>query len=770
MSENNNPTGSLGMARVNGITPINNLPEDKEHKDSHTVIMDILDKLSPEDKEIFDNLPQNVIEDIISEIDGDPLFGEAYIKGVIENIKNKQKSSKPYKFKSNDKINYRNFIFKPQSTNNTVQNSEEEDAPTVKQNPIVRRERRNRTRKYLNSVSPDSNIEQIRDLPDVSATRINSNDLSVPIIEGSVEEDKDKMLLQIFKVLTDSKKIQDKILTKITSIESVIKLTSREHDINLAQNEYTVARNRAMGQGGTGSQITVAGGGSTSSYTTINNGGGNNGDFRDLGNRHEESMLDKTLNYIGVSSPKTVRMLKAAATALGVVGIGLKGAMENQNGNNIDKNTSQDEKAKYGMKKLVSLGMDKEDAAALLGNASRESSFDIKAVGDGGKSIGLLQWDATRRANFEKVFKKPFNESTYDEQLEFAYWETNNTHKKQFSKVHAAKTIKEKSELFERGIEVTKESHDYGVYDPKRTTNAERYTNFDINSANTGITSDSTLGIIARLGTKSNYSGQNIDRIFGDNGGFGLYHIPDDKVKDKIDPPEKIEPEPEKPHLLGRIGKLLGNEWFDHRQANKDNQLADKVGYVGKKYISNPMKSLTDHFASIEHKPLRKKLNLTDDGKSDWLGNLKIVDSITARSSLALSDGIDYVDDRFNKIEHKPLKEKWNLTEHSPNNDRYDTLVSLLKSLPDGTSERLHKTKPEQDHKNIDDPAFQELNSNIVSGFNQLQKTLGYLVSKAMTNNQPTTQPTSAPQQAAAPVTAKNHEPSTFESFINGLF
>ena len=80
--------------------------------------------------------------------------------------------------------------------------------------------------------------------------------------------------------------------------------------------------------------------------------------------------------------------------------------------------------------------------------------------------------------------------------------------------------------------------------------------------------------------------------------------------------------------------------------------------------------------------------------------------------------------------------------------------------------ERMQSGKPFR----LDDPAFQELNSNIVSGFNQLQKTLGYLVSKAMTNNQPTTQPTSAPQQAAAPVTAKNHEPSTFESFINGLF
>jgi len=63
---------------------------------------------------------------------------------------------------------------------------------------------------------------------------------------------------------------------------------------------------------------------------------------------------------------------------------------------------------------LQGMGWTKEQAIGIVANESRESSGDINAVGDNGRSKGLFQWDAGRRAMFQKVFGYDMMDKTID--------------------------------------------------------------------------------------------------------------------------------------------------------------------------------------------------------------------------------------------------------------------------------------------------------------------------------------------------------------------
>lgn len=63
---------------------------------------------------------------------------------------------------------------------------------------------------------------------------------------------------------------------------------------------------------------------------------------------------------------------------------------------------TQEQRAKYLMGKLQSdLHLTKEQAAGIAGNIQIESSFDTKAVGDGGKALGIAQWHPDRRVGLD---------------------------------------------------------------------------------------------------------------------------------------------------------------------------------------------------------------------------------------------------------------------------------------------------------------------------------------------------------------------------------
>lgn len=63
---------------------------------------------------------------------------------------------------------------------------------------------------------------------------------------------------------------------------------------------------------------------------------------------------------------------------------------------------TQEQRAKYLMGKLQSdLHLTKEQAAGIAGNIQIESSFDTRAVGDGGKALGIAQWHPDRRIGLD---------------------------------------------------------------------------------------------------------------------------------------------------------------------------------------------------------------------------------------------------------------------------------------------------------------------------------------------------------------------------------
>jgi len=68
-------------------------------------------------------------------------------------------------------------------------------------------------------------------------------------------------------------------------------------------------------------------------------------------------------------------------------------------------------------------GWTKEQAAGLVANISRESSFNPERVGDSGKAYGLGQWHPDRQAEFKKVFGKDIKGSSFEEQLAFMQYE-----------------------------------------------------------------------------------------------------------------------------------------------------------------------------------------------------------------------------------------------------------------------------------------------------------------------------------------------------------
>ncbi len=77
-------------------------------------------------------------------------------------------------------------------------------------------------------------------------------------------------------------------------------------------------------------------------------------------------------------------------------------------------NPASAEQLQKDIRTLQKLGWTKEQAIGIVANEARESSGDINAVGDHGRSKGLFQWDATRRAEFQRVFGYDMMDSKVD--------------------------------------------------------------------------------------------------------------------------------------------------------------------------------------------------------------------------------------------------------------------------------------------------------------------------------------------------------------------
>ena len=98
-------------------------------------------------------------------------------------------------------------------------------------------------------------------------------------------------------------------------------------------------------------------------------------------------------------------------------------------------------------------GWTAEQAAGIVSNLKSESSLNPNAQGDNGRAYGIAQWHPDRQKQFEKVYGKPIQGSSVNEQLEFVDWELKNTESKAGDKLKQAKTAKEAGSIVSKEYE-----------------------------------------------------------------------------------------------------------------------------------------------------------------------------------------------------------------------------------------------------------------------------------------------------------------------------
>ena len=119
------------------------------------------------------------------------------------------------------------------------------------------------------------------------------------------------------------------------------------------------------------------------------------------------------------------------------------------------EDTPPNERAKKALEYFVGQGYTPEQAAGIVGNLQAESGMmlDPAALGDSGTAYGIAQWRGSRQEDFKTKFKKPIQESTFDEQLEFIAYELKNKERKADEALRKARTPEKAAEVFAREYE-----------------------------------------------------------------------------------------------------------------------------------------------------------------------------------------------------------------------------------------------------------------------------------------------------------------------------
>lgn len=105
----------------------------------------------------------------------------------------------------------------------------------------------------------------------------------------------------------------------------------------------------------------------------------------------------------------------------------------------------------YIVQYFVNKGLTLNQAKGIYGNLMQESGGNIKAIsGDGHNSYGIAQWTGKRKY---KLFNMYGNNPSLDNQLDFLWWELNNTEKASLEALKNTNTIDEATRVFMRKFE-----------------------------------------------------------------------------------------------------------------------------------------------------------------------------------------------------------------------------------------------------------------------------------------------------------------------------
>lgn len=112
--------------------------------------------------------------------------------------------------------------------------------------------------------------------------------------------------------------------------------------------------------------------------------------------------------------------------------------------NPIKKATPSD--GEFIINYFVNKGLTRIQAKGIYGNLMQESGGNIQAISsDGYNSYGLAQWTGPRK---QKLFEMYGPNPTIEQQLDFLWWELNNTHKDALRALKQAKTVYDATKIF----------------------------------------------------------------------------------------------------------------------------------------------------------------------------------------------------------------------------------------------------------------------------------------------------------------------------------
>lgn len=96
-------------------------------------------------------------------------------------------------------------------------------------------------------------------------------------------------------------------------------------------------------------------------------------------------------------------------------------------------------------------GLTLNQAKGIYGNLMQESGGNLQAISkDGNNSYGLAQWTGSRK---EKLFNMYGYNPTAYQQLDFLWWELNNTHKGALTKLKDTTTVEDATKVFMKDFE-----------------------------------------------------------------------------------------------------------------------------------------------------------------------------------------------------------------------------------------------------------------------------------------------------------------------------
>lgn len=195
-------------------------------------------------------------------------------------------------------------------------------------------------------------------------------------------------------------------------------------------------------------------------------------------------LIQYAYNQIGIDLPRTAKEISKTGTeveSLDDVQIGDLICSSSSSGNHvqmvskIDNNqiyTIEAKGKKYGVvetplkdtKKITSIrrvsnqnnnfiidyfvdkGLTRTQAKGIYGNIMQESGGNIKAIStDGNNSYGLAQWTGKRK---QKLFSMYGTNPNINQQLDFLWWELNNTHKDALLSLKKTTTVSQATKVF----------------------------------------------------------------------------------------------------------------------------------------------------------------------------------------------------------------------------------------------------------------------------------------------------------------------------------